>query len=228
MTSRQKQFFSGSTASIKSLRETAAEAIREAIILGHFKPGDAIREREVSEWMKISTTPVKEALRVLEYEGMVVTKPRKGTFVSNIVHTSIEEVFLLRAAVEGLCARLAAVKMADGEIKSLEIQLEKMDQLIKENKVEALVEENTAFHQKIIDGAKSPLVQKNAAGVAAFDHAFRKKALQNDEEQIGGFQEHWMIYQAIADRDGARAEAEMKQHITRTLHHVLSKEGEER
>lgn len=105
---------------MKSLRELVVEKIREGIVSGYFKEGEHLKERDLSSMMGISTTPIKEAFRILENEGMLVTVPRKGTFVSEYASTSIEEILLLRASVESLCARLAALKMSDEELHELE------------------------------------------------------------------------------------------------------------
>ncbi len=108
MNSNNFEPFKDKVSKIESLRDIATVSLRDAIISGTLKPGEHLKERDLSDKMGISTTPIKEALRILSYEGLVETVPRKGTYVSELVNSSIEEVLLLRANLEGLSAFLAA------------------------------------------------------------------------------------------------------------------------
>ncbi|SFO95851.1 GntR family transcriptional regulator [Salibacterium halotolerans] len=224
MDAELEQLLTSRTTNTQSLRQLAVDTIREAIVMGYYKPGEALRERQLSEKMNISTTPLKEAFRTLEYEGLVVTVPRKGTFVSNMADTKVEEVLMLRASVEGLCARLAAEKMTENEQEHMKQQLHRMDDMKKEHRVKELVEENTLFHQMVVTYARSPMLEQTWNTVAAFDRAFRKLALQQDKEQDEGLLEHWRIFQAMENRDGETAEQEMRNHILRTMDQVMKQE----
>jgi DNA-binding GntR family transcriptional regulator len=217
-------YLTNRTTEVKSLRDVVVETIREAIIEGHFQPGEHLKERELSEKMRVSTTPIKEAFRVLGQEGLIETIPRKGTFVSKVLETNIEEIQLLRAAVEGLCAKLAAIKITDSEQVKLEKQIKLMESLLEDNEVDLLVEENTHFHKRIRELADSPMVSKFSINLESFDKAFRKRALKKDSESKQGFLEHSAICKAICSKDSELAEKLMKQHIMRTIKDVLNKE----
>ncbi|MGM7720757.1 GntR family transcriptional regulator [Metabacillus sp. Hm71] len=214
--------FSLKTEQVKSLRDIVVESLREAIVTGRFQPGEHLKERELSEIMGVSTTPIKEAFRMLGYEGLVETVPRKGTYVSDLAETSIQEVQMLRSAVEGVCAKLAAMKLTEKDEMALKQQIEKMERLLKENKVDQLVEENTKFHRLIKEAAKSPMVSQVSDNISSFDKAFRKRALMEQSELQSGFSEHKKIVEAILSRDPELAEKVMKQHILRTAQDVLN------
>ena len=211
------------TENIRSLRDIVVEKLREAIVSGHFKPGDHLVERELSELIGVSTTPIKEALRILGHEGLVETIPRKGTFVSELAETSIEEVQLVRSAIEGLAARLAALKATDEQLKRLEAQIHLMEGLLENEDVDQLIEENTNFHILIREIAGSPMISRMLLNIASFDKAFRKRALKVNEEKQGGYSEHREIYEAIKSKDPDLAEERMKRHILRTVTNVLKK-----
>jgi DNA-binding GntR family transcriptional regulator len=213
--------FSIKTEQVKSLREIVVESLREAIVTGRFKPGDHLKERQLSEIMGVSTTPIKEAFRMLGNEGLVETIPRKGTFVSELADTSIQEVQMLRAAVEGVCARLAAMKLTEKTAVELKNQIDHMELLYSKNEVDKLVEENTKFHMLIKEAAHSPMVAQILENISSFDKAFRKRALKEANEVHEGFSEHKEIYDAIISRNPELAEKVMKQHIIRTLQDVL-------
>ena len=94
----------------KSLREAALAAIRQAISRGDLKPGQRLVESDVAEQMGISRAPVREALRQLETEGLVVSEPHRGTFVAEVSATDLWEIYTLRAAIERLAVRLVTEK----------------------------------------------------------------------------------------------------------------------
>ena len=209
--------------SVKSLRQVVVEALREAIVTGQFKPGDSLTEREISKTMGVSTTPIKEAFRILEHEGLIQTIPRKGAFVSELADTSIHEVQMLRAAVEGVCARLVAIKATEEQLSELESQIELMEDLLLNDKTDQLVEENTKFHSMIREAANSPVLARVLINVGSFDKAFRKRALKDVREAKDGYLEHREIFEAIKSRDADLSEQLTKQHIMRTVNDVLKK-----
>ncbi|MCM3709145.1 GntR family transcriptional regulator [Sporosarcina luteola] len=205
----------------KSLREIVVEKLREAIITGYFEPGSSLRERDISEMMGISTTPIKEAFRILEHEGLIKSIPRSGTFVSDLVDTNIHEVQMLRASVEGLAARLMALKATPEQLKRLEEQIIKMETLLEGNETDLLVEENSKFHNLIRECSESPMISQVLRNAEGFSKAFRKRALQQTEEKNEGYKEHREIFEAIKARNADLADELMRKHILRTVSNVL-------
>jgi DNA-binding GntR family transcriptional regulator len=213
--------------SIRSLRDIALDSLRAAIISGDLQPGAHLKERELAKMMGISTTPIKEALRMLSHEGLVETLPRKGTYVSAMVNASIEEIMMLKANLEGLTARLAAAKITQEQLSELEEQVRRLEELSKQQDTERLAEENSRFHAMIHRFAGNPIVNQMLTNVDAFDRAFRKRALQYMSEVEEGFAEHKQIWEAIRQRDPELAEQSMKQHIMRTAESVLKQAANE-
>lgn len=211
------------TKSISSLRDVALEFLRDAIFSGHYKPGDHLKERDLSELLGISTTPIKEALRILSHEGLVETIPRKGTYVAELADTSIEELMMVKAVLEGLAAKLAAIKIKKQELVVLEKHVKLMKQLTESKEIEQLVLANSKFHMLIREIAKNQFMFQTLNNVIAFDHSFRKRALKDDYEIEEGYQEHYEIFRAIKERKPDLAENLMKDHILRTVTDVLKK-----
>lgn len=205
----------------KSLRDVVLESLRHAIISGKLKPGQHVKERELAQMMGISTTPIKEALRILSHEGWVETYPRRGTFVSQMVNSSIEELLMLKANLESLAARLAAEKMSDEDMAKLEEQVELMEHLVKERSIERLSQENTKFHRMIRQAAKNPVIYQMIMNVEALDQAFRERTLKYEVEVEAGFADHRRVFEAIKERNPELAEKRMKDHITRSAESVL-------
>src|SRR5690554_4205412 len=141
------------------VRETILSTLRRAIVSGQLKPGERITERMLSEYFKTSTTPVKEALRILEAEGLIQTVPRKGTFISNFASMYLKEIFTIRAALEGLAARFAAEKATEEEITDMENLLKKAENLIKIRDYHELIATNTALHKAIREASRNYYLQ---------------------------------------------------------------------
>src|SRR5919199_1225673 len=99
------------------LRERARAGIREAIASGELQPGDQIVETAMAAKIGVSRSPVREALRRLEQQGLVEAIPNRGTFVAALDEADVEEIVLLRGALEGLAARLAADRMGRRDLR---------------------------------------------------------------------------------------------------------------
>ena len=108
----------------KPLRDVVFENLREAIVEGRLKPGQRLMEVQLAEQLGVSRTPVREAIRKLELEGLVVMLPRKGAYVANMSLKDLKDVLEIRASLEGLAASLAAERISDEDIKKLEFIIE--------------------------------------------------------------------------------------------------------
>ncbi|MDR3588742.1 MAG: GntR family transcriptional regulator [Negativicutes bacterium] len=205
----------------RSVRDVVYEKLKEAIVMERYKPGDRLNERELARQFRISTTPLKEALRLLEQEGLVVTKPRVGSYVSNDIMTSIEEINLVRAALEGVAVRLATAKINDAEIEALRQALQEMERYTKEKDPEKLVGANDYFHKLIRSFAKNNYVSKQIEAIRSFDLSFRRRALAHVDEFDRALADHRQIYLQIAARDPDAAEKAMRLHIHRTTMFVM-------
>jgi DNA-binding GntR family transcriptional regulator len=210
------------TSKTRSVRDVVYEKLKEAIIVGDYKPGFHLNERQLAEQFMISTTPLKEAMRRLEQEGLIITRPRVGSFVSNDVMVSIEEINLIRSAVEGIAARLAATKINDDEISQLEEALKEMERYTKEGNPEKTLEMNAYFHKLIAILAKNNYVYKQIEAIRSFDLGPRNKILSNPEELDRALREHQLIFKMIAMRDPDGAENAVRSHIHRSTTFILN------
>jgi DNA-binding GntR family transcriptional regulator len=205
---------------VLSLRDRAYDDIRDAILNGALNPGDRIKERVVAEQMGISTTPVKEALRRLEQEGLIVSQPHRGAVVGPLVSTPEPEILELRADLEGLAARLAAGKMTPPGKADLREQMhaaERANALAAESDGEVLVEATQRFHALIHEGAGNSFILRFLETLAPFDRTIRRRAILNPTEWQQDAAEHVAIVDAIDAGDGPEAERVMHEHIRRVV-----------
>jgi DNA-binding GntR family transcriptional regulator len=210
---------------IKALSDLAYQKIKDAIISGRFAPNDRISERKLADEMGISTSPVKQALNRLRYEGLIEIKPRKGTYVAPFCFAALEEISWIRAYMEGLAARFAAMKAVEADVLKIQQQLQLMEELSAKGNSEKLVKANTEFHALLHRISRNQYITQLVEIVRSFDLSVRKKALACEDEVKRGLAEHRSIGEAIIERDPGLAEERMKQHIVRTARFVLN-EGE--
>lgn len=133
----------------------AFEAIRNEILNGYFFPGAWLRERDLVEQLNVSRTPIREALKQLEADGLIEIVPYRGAKVKSIEPDKVIEEYILRAALEGLAAELAVSHITDDDIKELEVLELEMDELLLQNDFPSYFKVNHDFHYKLYSLAGS-------------------------------------------------------------------------
>jgi DNA-binding GntR family transcriptional regulator len=200
-------------ADVRSLRDMAYEDIRDAILAGALPPGRRVKERDVAAQMGISTTPVKEALRRLEQEGLVVSQPRRGAVVSRLVQIPVEEIEEIRGALEAIAARLAAERMSDAELARLRALTEGMTRLTLEmREPETRIEEVAEFHRLIRAGSRNDFIVRFVDTLTPFERVHRRE-YQEAAEARRILEEHQQICRVLNERNAAEAERLMLEHF---------------
>ena len=133
----------------KSLREAALSAIRQAILNGDLKPGQRLVEGEIAEQLGISRAPVREALRQLETEGLVVSIPHRGTFVAELSPADLWEIYTLRAALERLAVRIVTEKASPDVLARLEKAVADMAEAAHTGDLTRLAALDMSFHEML-------------------------------------------------------------------------------
>jgi DNA-binding GntR family transcriptional regulator len=134
-----------------TLMDQAFQQIREAIRCGKLKPGDRLVEAQLAEEMQISRFPIREALRYLEKEGLVQTKPFKGTYVAQLTEKDMEELYSLRSAIEELAVRILIKNIDEKKIEKLESIVAAMVQALEDDNIDKMISEDLRFHQTICE-----------------------------------------------------------------------------
>jgi len=201
-----------------TLRDRAYDALREAIVNGLLRPGDRIKERDIASQLDISTTPVKEALRRLEQEGIVA---------NNAVSEAppIEEIYMIRAVLHGLGARLAAQKITRTELKEIQKLLQQTEAVLDTASAEELHQLCRKFHMLVVGAGRNVFLFKFQVTIGPLIRAFRLEGLRDRQQARRGFAAHKEIYDALAAGDADRAEEVMHSHILRAAKFVLKGHG---
>lgn len=199
---------------LKNLRDHVHDDLREAIISGRLKSGDKLNERQLALDLGISTSPLKEALRQLEGEGLVRTESRRGTFVC-FNSRQAEEMTLARAALESIIARQAAKHGSEDAFRFLRSVIEEMRLAVESVDVDALIELNEKFHDGIHEASGCEYLRRLQNAQRMYDHAARVTVLSREDVRRQSFEEHEAIMSAIAARNEDLAERLMREHIVK-------------
>jgi len=201
-----------------SLGERAYRRLRESIVQGRLPAGRKISERSIAGELGISAQPVREALRRLEQDGMVVTLPRRGTVVAEMGPAQLGELGRIRAALEGVACALAAERMDTESLTALTAILKRMKSGTDAADRDALDEANEEFHALIHRATGNLFLIRSLASLRAYDTLGRHRAVGSTPRDLPkALTEHRGIIAALKKRDPALAEARMRHHILRSL-----------
>jgi DNA-binding GntR family transcriptional regulator len=200
------------------LGEQAFRRLRDAIIRGALPAGRKISERRLAASLGISAQPVREALRRLERDGMVITLPRSGTVVADVGPGQLAELGRIRAALEGVAAALAAEQLDRDGLAALTALLRRMEAGTAAQDHAALDAANEEFHALIHCAAGNAFLTRSLTSLRAYDQAGRHRAVGSTPRDLPkALAEHKAIVAAFRRRDPALAEARMRQHVLRSL-----------
>ena len=199
----------------ETLAEQAYFAIRGAITAGDLRPGERITERNLARRLHVSATPIREALRQLEQEGLVLRTPNREVTVSDMPRASVAELLLVQAALRGVAARLAAEKITEEELAEIHTLLQENESILETAPAELLLELADRFHTLVDQASRNLTLTKFLETIMAFDPIDRLESLTDRRRAQERFQEHKQIAAALGDRDRERAEGLMRSHVLR-------------
>ncbi|HOP74477.1 MAG TPA: GntR family transcriptional regulator [Bacillota bacterium] len=206
----------------KPLRELVFESLREAIISGQLRPGERMMEIQLAEEMGVSRTPVREAIRKLELEGLVEMIPRKGAYVAGLSLRDIADVFEIRRALEGLAAELAADRITDEELERLERYLVIISEQIEAGNLEEVVQTDTDFHTLLYQASRNNRLSQIINNLREQIQRFRTTSLSYPGRMKAALEEHRKIVEAISSRDGEQARRIAQEHIENAENSLMS------
>ncbi|WP_022930386.1 GntR family transcriptional regulator [Patulibacter americanus] len=206
------------------LVDEVAQVLRERIYAGAYEPGAALRQEQLAADLQVSRTPLREALRVLEREGLLTAEPGRGVRVVAIDHETLLDAYAVREVLDGLAARLAALRATRADVAELEEMLERQHTFTDASgsfDVGGYTQANVAFHARIVDLADNDFVTGQLPLVPLTSQVFVPKRLIAEDRARSAVAEHELIVAAIAKGDGAQAEEQARQHIRVTIDGLL-------
>ena len=206
-----------------STSDSVYERLKEAIVTGRARPNERLIEVDLAEKLAVSRTPIRESLQRLATEGLVASQ-RRGWVVCEHRGDQIREIYEARAALEGYCARLAAERASENQLKAIaSLHRDNTVGLSTSVRRERLVNVNDHFHDAIISAAQNECLSRMIRTNRTYYFNHRIAELYSDEEAETALAGHDAIVCALLKRDPDAAEREMRSHINTALRVILTK-----
>lgn len=194
-----------------SRSEAAYDLLRSAITDTVLQPGQRLREVDVSDWLGMSRTPVREAFRRLERDGLITFAPHKGMTVTVLDHGAVMELYRMREVLEGTAASLAAQHATDAEIAALQDMLDRESKMIDDAK--ALAAHNFSYHNAIYAAAHNRYLLRSLNGLRDSMALLGETTYAVPGRVKTALEEHRLVVDAIARRDPVEADNAMRAHL---------------
>lgn len=196
--------------------------LKRAIVHGEVRPNERLVELDLAAELETSRTPVREALQLLAADGLVTSRKRSWV-VREHTQGEIQEIYDVRAALEGYAVRLAAQRATDAELAQIAALHDRVVGRVLTSPRGHLVEVNDEFHGAIVDASHSQRMIDYVRRNSEFHFNHRVAVLYTDEEATASIDEHQQLVEALMARDGDRAEKLAREHIRVALELILEK-----
>lgn len=180
---------------------------------GALKPGQRLKEAEIADLLSISRTPIRHAIQTLEKEGLIETIPHRGARVSSYAASDLEEMYDLRALLEGRGAELAAGRINASQLAILNASCDRFDRLSAGDDVDALVAENMLFHQTILEAAGSDRLAAMLRMVVVVPMVYQAYVWFSADDKHCSERAHRDLVEALSARDAPAAGLIMRKHL---------------
>ncbi|GFI42806.1 HTH-type transcriptional repressor RspR [Lachnospiraceae bacterium] len=207
----------------RSLRGRVFQRLREDILSGVYRERDELREITIGEEMGVSRTPVREALRQLELEGLVTIIPNKGAYVTGISRKDVADIYKIRSMLEGLCSRWATEHITEKQIEELEEVLLLSEFHLhkkREGQTEQVTELDGKFHKILYEASNSRILGHVLSDFHKYVQMARALSVGEKNRAEKSIQEHREILEAIKKHDGELAERLANQHILNVMENL--------
>lgn len=207
----------------KSLRGQVFQRLREDILSGVYKEHEELREITIGEELGVSRTPVREALRQLELEGLVTIVPNKGAYVTGISPKDVRDIYRIRSLLEGMCVRWATEQITQEQIEELEETLLLSEfhlQRQGQGKGTQVSELDGKFHKILYQASNSRILEHVLSDFHKYVQMARKLSIEKKDRAEKSIEEHRGILEAIKHRDADLAERLANEHIMKVMENL--------
>ncbi|MCM1156229.1 MAG: GntR family transcriptional regulator [Roseburia sp.] len=195
------------------LRDVVFNTLRKAILTGELKPGERLLEIHLANQLGVSRTPIREAIRKLELEGLVIMIPRRGAEVAQITEKSLKDVLEVRRALDALCAELACERITQEETARLKKACEKFEKETRTGDATTMAAADVELHDIIVEATGNQRLVQLINNLSEQMYRYRFEYIKDENQHNRLVEEHRMIYESIAHRDKAAAAQAAKVHI---------------
>jgi len=204
-----------------SLRGRVFNRIRDDILSGKYKEGEELREVAIGDELGVSRTPVREAFRQLELEGLIQIVPNKGAYVTGITAKDVKDIYMIRSKLEGLCAYWATYHITEEQMEELEENIYLSKFHAKKGHSEQIAELDNRFHEVLYEACNSKMLEHQLRDFHDYVLRVRKKTLSQFKRSTESTQEHEMIFEAIKNKQPQEAERLANIHIVNAYKNMV-------
>lgn len=194
--------------------------IREDILAGRYPQNEELKEKTIADEIGVSRTPVREALRQLELEGLVRIIPNRGAFVVGISRKDIQDIYEIRSRLEGLCVKWAAAHITPEQLEELEENIYLSEFHAAREHYEQVLELDNKFHDILYQASESKMLDHVLSDYHHYVERVRKITLSNQTRAVHSIEEHRKIVEALRNNDTKKAEELATEHIMNTIRNM--------
>lgn len=198
------------------LRDLVYHSIRSAILKGDLKPGERLMEMHLAQQLGVSRTPIREAIRMLEEEGLTISIPRKGAQVAGLTLKDMEDIFEIRKVLEVFALEKICNQLSPEAIIKMRFALKVYKEAMASGEIEALVEKDAEFHAALYEATSNQRLHGFVAQLRDLLDRYRWEVLQRDQNWDKTYEEHKEIVDALEAKDFERAKKASIEHILTT------------
>lgn len=202
------------------LRDVVFNTLRQAILTGELKPGERLMEIHLANKLGVSRTPIREAIRKLELEGLVTMIPRRGAEVAQITGKSLQDVLEVRRSLDALCAELACERISDEEIAALEAACKEFEEATYTKDARVIAAADVALHDIIIKATNNNRLVQLVNNLAEQMYRYRFEYIKDYSMHGRLVEEHRVIFEAIRKKDKVTAAAAAVTHIDNQMESI--------
>lgn len=196
-----------------SLRGRVFHKLRDDILSGKYREREELREVAIGEELGVSRTPVREAFRQLELEGLIQIIPNKGAYVTGITMEDVKDIYAMRALLEGLCARWATERISEAQMEEMEENIYLSEFHASKGHADQLTELDNRFHEILYEASGSRMLQHTLSDFHEYVLRVRKKTYTDNSRSVQSNREHRQIMDAIKEKDALKAEELARKHM---------------
>lgn len=204
-----------------SLRGRVFNKLREDILSGKYEEHEELKEVAIGEELGVSRTPVREAFRQLELEGLIQIVPNKGAYVTGITAKDVKDIYMIRSSLEGMCARLATENITAEQLEELEENVYLASYHASKGHMEQMAELDNRFHHILYEACDSKMLQKLLQDFHQYVMRVRRKTLSTKERGIASNEEHKLIMEAIKAKNADEAEKLANMHMNNAYDNMV-------
>lgn len=204
-----------------SLRGRVFCKLREDILSGKYREHEELREVAIGEELGVSRTPVREAFRQLELEGLIRIVPNKGAYVTGITVKDVRDIYMIRSLLEGLCAKWATEHISREQMEEMEENIFLSEFHASKGHTEQMAELDNRFHEIMYEACNSKMLEHALKDYHQYVLRVRKKTLSTQTRSTASNAEHRKIMEAIKSGDGELAEQLANRHMINAYENMV-------